>query len=156
MSSLVNTQSLHLFATHLYTDTLKRLHTNTLTFFHKGKHHPHSHHHLSSAHTHLKNAAADEPVTAVTPDPKLSMVVSLTVRNPISADRKRKTESRLCASVTLLFILKGSDKRIPATLLSEKSLQYTYLLMYSPVSVQPHVRHLKQVTCHCLSSASRD
>lgn len=37
-----------------------------------------------------------------------------------------------------------------------KSLQYTYLLMYSPVSVQPHVRHLKQVTCHCLSSASRD
>ena len=28
--------------------------------------------------------------------------------------------------------------------------------MYSPVSVQPHVRHLKQLTCHCRSSASRD
>ncbi len=32
----------------------------------------------------------------------------------------------------------------------------TYLLMYSPVSAQPQVRHLKQLTCHCLSRASRD
>lgn len=28
--------------------------------------------------------------------------------------------------------------------------------MYSPVSAQPHVRHLKQLMCHCLSRASRD
>lgn len=28
--------------------------------------------------------------------------------------------------------------------------------MYSPVRAQPHVRHLKQLTCHCLSKASRD
>lgn len=34
--------------------------------------------------------------------------------------------------------------------------QATYLLMYSPVRAQPHVRHLKQLTCHCLSKASRD
>lgn len=34
--------------------------------------------------------------------------------------------------------------------------QATYLLMYSPVSTQPHVQHLKQLTCHCLSRASRD
>lgn len=34
--------------------------------------------------------------------------------------------------------------------------QATYLQMYSPVSAQPHVRHLKQLTCHCLSRASRD
>lgn len=32
----------------------------------------------------------------------------------------------------------------------------TYLLMYSPVRAQPHFRHLKQVTCHCLSRANRD
>ena len=28
--------------------------------------------------------------------------------------------------------------------------------MYSPVRVHPHVWHLKQLTCHCLSRAKRD
>lgn len=42
--------------------------------------------------THLKYSAADVPVTAVTPDPKLSVVVSLTVRYPIPArDTKKGT-----------------------------------------------------------------
>lgn len=32
----------------------------------------------------------------------------------------------------------------------------THLLMYSPVRMIPHVWHLKQLTCHCFSSARRD
>lgn len=32
----------------------------------------------------------------------------------------------------------------------------THLLMYSPVRMIPHVWHLKQLTCHCFSRASRD
>lgn len=32
----------------------------------------------------------------------------------------------------------------------------THLLMYSPVRTMLQVRHLKQLTCHCFSNASRD
>lgn len=59
--------------------------------------------------THLKYSAADVPVTAVTPDPKLSVVVSLTVRYPIpSRDKKKKQVLTLNLPpgyVQLLFIL---------------------------------------------------
>lgn len=33
---------------------------------------------------------------------------------------------------------------------------FTHLLMYSPVRTRPQVWHLKQLTCHCFSNASRD
>lgn len=39
--------------------------------------------------SHLQHSAADEPVTAPTPDPKLSVVVSLTIRFPISVKNRR-------------------------------------------------------------------
>lgn len=38
--------------------------------------------------THLENPAADVPAAAVTPDPKLSVVVALTVRYPIPVKQK--------------------------------------------------------------------
>lgn len=56
---------------------------------------------------HLKNSAADVPVTAVTPDPKLSVVVRLTVRYPIPARDKQTNKNKMLTlcSCSMLFIL---------------------------------------------------
>lgn len=40
--------------------------------------------------SHLENSAADEPAAAVAPDPKLSVVVRLAVRNPVPAGETHK------------------------------------------------------------------
>lgn len=42
--------------------------------------------------SHLENSAADEPAAAVAPDPKLSVVVRLAVRNPVPAGENTQTQ----------------------------------------------------------------
>lgn len=55
--------------------------------------------------THLKYSAADVPAAAVTPDPKLSVVVSLTVRNPIPARDREEQVLTLNSALCNLYYL---------------------------------------------------
>lgn len=99
--------------------------------------------------THLQDTAADVAVTGLALDAELGVVVGLAVRDAIPWERARGGGERPVSPS-----LHPQPRGQPGNAAGQGG--GTHLLMYSPVRMMPHVWHLKQLTCHCFSRASRD
>lgn len=116
--------------------------------------------------SHLQNSSTDVSAAGLTFHPILGVVIRLAVGHSIPATHTIKTVT--CAKkpelrrrddgVDFVSCLCESSQSctFENLIFFVSSMVRTHLLMYSPVRTMLHVRHLKQLTCHCFSSARRD